>query len=29
MKALDGGPLTLRGFDYGWNGFVGELLQTR
>lgn len=29
MKALDGGPLTLRGFDYGWNGFVGELLYSR
>ncbi|WP_372997742.1 hypothetical protein [Marinobacter sp.] len=27
MRALDDGPLTLRGFDYGWNGFVGELHQ--
>jgi len=25
MKALDGGPLTIRGFDYGWNGFIGTL----
>ena len=25
MKGLDGGPLTVRGFDYGWNGFIGTL----
>lgn len=25
MQALDDGPLTIRGFDYGWNGFIGSL----
>lgn len=25
MNALDGAPLTLRGFDYGWNGFIATL----
>ena len=25
IRALDRGPLTLRSFDYGWNGFIGSL----
>jgi hypothetical protein len=25
MRALDGGPISIRSFDYGWNGFIGTL----
>lgn len=25
VRGLDGGPLSLRGLDYGWNGFIGSL----
>jgi len=25
MRALDGGPISIRSFNYGWNGFIGTL----